>query len=670
MLLCAAPLAGARVINVRGQVTVKDTGEPLRGVSILNGNKRLIGSTNMEGRFTVSVDDNSSLTFSCMAGETMTEPVNGRHEINVVLTPKATELEEVVVMGKANKKALEIGKADLDVIGSYIHLKKQVKIPHQLFSSGVRMIVQPSIYNGTRRSLTYLKPAVLDGWRYADTQERMYDWDLKCDTLTPYRTIKHTSRSKDDIVTLHDSLYVDNPNDDYLCMVVATLENYNRLLYVDTFMIARGTVNPLRFLNYSLTGLPLTDKSYLPEPEVFLRDTRGQVNLNFEVSKSQLDLDRGNNRAELQKMLDEFKTIESDPDMMLKGFDIHGTASPEGRLASNQKLARDRMTSAMNVISREAGTGLLKNATVTSDASVATWDQVVKLLREDGRNDMANQVQDVIDRYSNPDQQWSAMRKLPFYASVLQGEYLPKLRTVEYRILSSRYRPLSQEEILQLYRTDSTKLTKYNFWKLYEAETDTIQREKYLRQALKLHPDFLAAANDLSELLINKGKADDTVLAPFFTDPRKWKELPAETRYNQAVSSMQSGHISRADSLMSTLPDTPEFHKGIIYTRALNGDYAEVVKEISEDSPLNEVLLLLAMKSNDMAWEKAQQLGDSAIEEYIKATCANRVDDYLEARAHLDRAFQLDPSLKTIARMDGDIVDMLEEDDIEEEAAE
>ena len=131
-----------------------------------------------------------------------------------------------------------------------------------------------------------------------------------------------------------------------------------------------------------------------------------------------------------------------------------------------------------------------------------------------------------------------------------------------------------------------------------------------------------------------------------------------------AVSALNAMQFSRADSLMADLPDTPEFHKGKAYSAALNGRYVEVMQEISEDSPLNEVLLLLAMKDNDTAWQQAQKLGDSAIEEYIKATAANRVDSYLDAVVHLENALRLDPSLRDVARVDGDIADLLE--DVEE----
>lgn len=176
-----------------------------------------------------------------------------------------------------------------------------------------------------------------------------------------------------------------------------------------------------------------------------------------------------------------------------------------------------------------------------------------------------------------------------------------------------------------------------------------------------MHPDFLAAATDLSALLINDGRSDQSVLEPFFADSKTWLKLPENSRFDMAASAMNEMRFSLADSLMCDLPDTPEFHKGKAYCAALNGHYVDVMQEISEDSPFNEVLLLLALKDNETAWQKAQKLGDSALEEYIKATAANRVDNYLEALVHLENALRLDSSLRDVARVDGDLSDLIED---------
>ena len=179
------------------------------------------------------------------------------------------------------------------------------------------MIIQPTIYDVTLRKLSYLKPVVFDGGRYAITQRRMHDFNDSIDPLVIFREIKTTGRRTDDMVTIADSLYVENTNHDFICLVMSSMEDYNRIVFTDTAMIARGTVNPLRFLRYKLNGVRVADDRYLPQPDIELRDTKGNMNLVFEVNKTTLNLGMGRNRAEIDALLDQFRAIDANPDMML-----------------------------------------------------------------------------------------------------------------------------------------------------------------------------------------------------------------------------------------------------------------------------------------------------------------------------------------------------------------
>lgn len=177
---------------------------------------------------------------------------------------------------------------------------------------------------------------------------------------------------------------------------------------------------------------------------------------------------------------------------------------------------------------------------------------------------------------------------------------------------------------------------------------------------MEVDPRYLVAATDLADILIAKGEPDVNLIQPLLLKARG--EVPNESRLNQGIAFLKDGQYNRADSILSLTPDTPTYHKAKIYSAALNGRYLEVAQEISEDSPINEVVLLLSIKSNDEAWKKAQALDGSAVEEYLKAIAANRTDNYLAAISHFERAIELDPSLLEIARVDSDVADLLTEE--------
>lgn len=665
LLTAAIAFAGlvleARNINVRGKVTHDGTQDPIYGVSIYNKTtNKLIGTTNDEGRYTVNISDDGSLTFKVMGYEDVSIDVNGRISIDVPLVPLAQVLDEVIVQAKAITEAIVTEPTDIDVKGNYLYVKTHVKIPHKLFSSSMRMIIQPSIYNITTRHRTFMRPVVFDGRRYAITQERMYDWVPEKDPLLPYVQVKNTGRNKDDVLTIRDSIYVDNPNNDFRCDIMSSLESYNSIVYADTIMIARGTINPLRFLSYSIKGSPVTDEKFFPSPEMQLRDTKGNVRLTFPVGKSELVMDLGDNHSEMDRLLAQLHDIENDPDMTLKSFSISGTASPEGNYERNRQLAKARMESALGVIMQGLSPATRRNVDVSTETDVASWSEVAAMMRTDGHDEEARTIEDIIARYpSNANAQSRKITSLPFYRSLIKDEYLPRLRNVSYRFVTSRYRYLTDEEIKELYATNSADMSRYEFWRLYNqaAEAD---REAIMRRAIEVHPKFIVGATDLASMLIDRDASDVSLLENLLATSKR--DVPDESRLNQGIAYLSDGQYTRADSILSLTPDTERYHKARIYSAALNGRYLDVMQEISEDSPINEVLLLLAIKANDQAWEKAQRLGDSAKEEYIKAIAANRTDHYMAASTHLENALRLDPELIEIARVDGDVLDLLSDE--------
>ena len=92
---------------------------------------------------------------------------------------------------------------------------------------------------------------------------------------------------------------MDNVKDEYSCDVYMAIEDYTHILYRDTTIIARGTVNPLRWLDYSFAAQKLSDPRFLPKPEKQLRDSRGEVKLRFPIGKAAFDSADPQNAVEI-----------------------------------------------------------------------------------------------------------------------------------------------------------------------------------------------------------------------------------------------------------------------------------------------------------------------------------------------------------------------------------
>lgn len=96
----AIQAADAQDQTVSGTVFSTGSGEALPGVTILVKGTATGTSTSFEGEFSLTVPSlNDTLVLSYIGYETLEEPINGRTELQLFLTPRAIEGDELVVIG-------------------------------------------------------------------------------------------------------------------------------------------------------------------------------------------------------------------------------------------------------------------------------------------------------------------------------------------------------------------------------------------------------------------------------------------------------------------------------------------------------------------------------------------------------------------------------------------
>ena len=650
-------LSGVDIIaqNLRVAGVVRGNNEErLAGVTIINKEtKKVVGLTDEDGKYSVIVPVNGILNFTCLGYDGQDIKVKGRQIIDVVLVSTAVKIQEVSVVAKIKNKVI-FEPSEIEVVGNYFHLRTRFKVPAEMFSSNTRLIVQPTLYNITRKKGVLLKPVVTDGREYTLTQERMYEFDLKNDPLEPY--IRKSEMTKNgELVAYHDSAYIENLKEDFRADIRLSLENYNRILFTDSFQIARGLVNPLRFFEYKLKAKDITDERYFPKPELQLRNDRGEVELSFLPGKADINDRDPKNASELAKLRERLSSIETNPDAKLQTFSILGVSSPEGPHDKNLVLAKKRMDLAVNRILSHLNKESLDFLKIQTGSKVETWQTAIEMMRRDSLFGQAQDLQNIVNKYpDSPDKQWRAIIRLPYYRSVIVPHYLPLMRRVEYNFDYSIYRFLTDAEIKELYLKDYKQLSRHEFWRMFEIAESDEEKETIYKQALEVYPKFMLAANNLSALYINQGRPDDSILESFIS-----KDAPEEVLTNQAVALLSNWKYEKADSVVSLIPDgvSSEYLKSV--TRALNGNYEEALATFGQEGGINEVVLLLALKRNDEAWEKAQNLPETARSEYVKAIAANRLDKVMDAINHIEKAFELDPSLRDVAKVDADVMDLL-----------
>ena len=661
ILLVAMMFVGMNVsaqrIRVQGHIT-NPQGKSVPNVNVLNPvNDERIEMSDEDGRYSVLVEKNGSLKFTCVGYEDKTVKVAGKQILNVVLKDAVIELNEVTITSKVKDKVIP-EPTDIEIKGNYFHLKTRVPVPKEMFNSHRRLVLQPSIYDVTLKKRLLMRPVVFDGDTYNTTQNRMYDYDMDKDPLHDYIRVKTTSSRKGDIIAYHDSIYIEYLQHDYRADVHLAMENYRNIIYRDSFSIARGTVNPLRFLEYKFSAFSLTDEKYLPKPVMQLRDTKGEVNLTFLVGKADLDDKNPQNQVELNRLNQELRAIETNPDASLKSFHITGVASPDGSYETNLRLAKLRTDKALERILAQLDPETRKLLEVKSDASVASWKEVAELLKKNSKPELAKEVEDLIKQYAaTPYRLNGVLKSKPFYKE-LAATYLPKLRKVQYTYGYSIFRSLTDDEIRELYRKNPKQLTRFEYYRMITTAKTPDEREKYCREALELYDNFTYAANELAVATIQKDTPDSRILEPFVS-----KSAPAELLSNQAIALLHEGKYTKADSVLTLVPEEAVSEDLQAIVQALAGYYNDAFEKVAATSPFNEVVMLLAMKKNQEAWDKISTMDvETAREYYIKAIAANRLEKIGDAIMSIEKALELDPSLLEVAKVDGDIIDLLPEE--------
>lgn len=671
VLLLVAWAAGAAaqgVMRLSGTVTAKNGGDPLMGVNITDAQtRRAIAVTDADGKFAFNVHAGSTLRFSMVGFKTREIKVKASQPVvTVVLDDNDVSLGEVVVQTKRITDRIMPEPTDITVKGNYLHVSTRVRVPREMFAHDTRLVVQPILNNVTRGKLSLMRPMVYDAKEYHTTQDRLYNFDmndsLAGDPLARYVTVKSRStREKgrtNDIIGYSDSVYVDNVKDDYSCDVYMAIEDYTHILYRDTTIIARGTVNPLRWLDYSFAARQLADPRFLPKAEKQLRDSRGEVNLKFPIGKAEFDAADPQNAAEIEKLRRQMEEVAHSEGASIQSLSLEGTSSPDGKYAANMKLAQRRMDFAAGYLRTHIAADLIRGVKFDAKAQVAPWSSVATLLRKDGHAAEADQMDAAIAATRDPDRQGAAMRRMPFFRTMLLNDYLPQLRRVDYTINYSVFRELTRDEILALYEKDYRQLSRFEFYQLYTTEHDAARREVYMRRAIEVYPSFMAAANDLEASLISRGTSDDTLLEKFVG-----ADAPEEVNTNQIIALLNAGRYTQADSVASFVEKGENTRLLLAVDAVLNGrfdDYATV----AATGQRNECCLLLAMKKNKEALALAKKMPEGdAITHYLRAICLNRLDDPVAAYDALKKAFELEPGLEKTARIDGDVNNLLLDED-------
>ena len=644
-------------------------------------------ATDRNGYYEILVPDNGALIFKVGLSPAVIKEVRHQMKIDVSID-EGVMLESVTVT--AMRLVLQPEPKAPKIIGNMFIPYNTFKLPPYFGNRFSRLIIQPYVLDcESNDTIAFGRPAVYDGKEYSLTQERKMGYKIERDPLYPYiQPEPLTTRAMN--VEWTDTIIVPDPSRNYSCFAIVNLEDYNacntRTYRINTCQTKR----PMQFLQYNLFSEEMNPELYQEKPQIEKRNTSDKIQLSFLINSDKLT-DTPENAQNLNMLRNKLKEISESPGAVLKEFHVMGTASPDGHYESNLHLAQKRMQRIEKEITSILPQYILDRVYRNPQAEVAPWEDVVILLEHNGQNKEAQEVKDILDKYTGIEAQGRAMKRLSYYPTLIVP-YLEELRVVNYDCRYEIYREPSDEEVMALYRQNGLKgdYTRYEYWKLFkllkdEQELENIYRKAY-EESIEQKRPWALAGNNLAASYLKKGMTDTDILEPLIdrsvhsTNYQRMNadgsrmELINQTEVisNQLCMYIKKGDFENASVLTKMLPNDSKYDLLKAYTWAMGGYFQggttpeeqerarKTFEMIKASSPQNEVVMYMALENragNAAARTALAKLPqDSALTWYFKATLSAREGEieFMNTVTALSECFKRDKSFVATAQNDGE----------------
>lgn len=333
-----------------------------------------------------------------------------------------------------------------------------------------------------------------------------------------------------------------------------------------------------------------------------------------------------------------------------EGIEMLSTASPEGAVSLNEKLAAGREKSS-NAYLQQFFKKAKMEANVTPEQVAENWNDFKTLVENSNIQDK-NLVLSVLGRISDPDAREREIKNLSAAYKELADEILPQLR---YSKLTATVRNVghSDEEILSLLASTPDSLTLEELLYAAKMQNEDSQKLNTYRIATNRFPEDTRAANNAAGILFKQGKVDEA--------KKTWEGVLAKNANNSQANmnlgliAVNEGNYEVAESYLGKAGSCEEYGEtyGTLLTR--KGKYAQAINAFGAKKCNNlAVAQICAGKYNDAKSTLETLESKNATTYYLLAVVAARTNNASAVSENLQQAVKLDSSMKSKAATDAE----------------
>lgn len=338
------------------------------------------------------------------------------------------------------------------------------------------------------------------------------------------------------------------------------------------------------------------------------------------------------------------------PNREIAGVNIASYASPDGTLAFNTELAEKRE----NVTTKFMENQLKKDkitefGELTSSFTPEDWEGFQELVSKSNIQDK-DLILGVLKMYKDPEEREKEIRNLSGVFNELADQILPQLRYSKIQA-SINVIGKSDEELINLFNTDPSKLTEDEILYVATLTNDNTRKMEVYNKATQIYPNSYRAFNNLG---MTKYEAGDYAAAKAdFEKAKKLDPSSKEVDMNLGLVQLLDGNYSKANELLGAAAGVPETADALGVYYLTQGEVAKANTAFGNAKTNNAALAKLLAKDYSGAQSVISAIQNpDATTYYIAALIGARTNNESTVLSNLRKAISLDSNMLKQAKED------------------
>lgn len=377
--------------------------------------------------------------------------------------------------------------------------------------------------------------------------------------------------------------------------------------------------------------------------EKYNADIRFLIN-QANIRKNQID---AADYVDLNKRLQEANAAANQE---IAGVNINSYASPDGTLAFNTELAEKREKNTTKFMENQLKKDKITEfGELTSSFTPEDWEGFQELVSKSNIQDK-DLILSVLKMYKDPEQREKEIRNLSSVFDELADQILPQLR---YSRIQASINVIgkSDEEMIQLFNTDPSKLTEDEILYVATLTNDNTRKMEVYQKASQVYPNSYRAFNNLG---LTKYEAGDYAAAKSaFEKAKKLDPSSKEVDMNLGLIQLLDGNYNKANELLGAAAGVPETSDALGVYYLTQGEVAKANTAFGNAKTNNAALAKILSKDYSAAQSVLSAVANpDATTYYLAAIVGARTNNESAVLSNLKKAISLDKNMLKQAQSD------------------